>query len=43
MNPINDNHEYDENDAISIPRHRVFVLNDGTFVVQWEENLVQVY
>lgn len=28
-------------DSISIPRKRVFVLVDGTFVVQWEENRVQ--
>lgn len=26
---------------ISIPRSRIFVLEDGTFVVQWEENRVQ--
>ena len=39
---MNDMHEYDENASIPIPRHRVFVLHDGTFVVQWEENLVQV-
>ncbi len=26
---------------ISIPRNRVFVLKDSTFVVQWEENRVQ--
>lgn len=26
---------------ISIPRSRIFVLADGTFVVQWEENRVQ--
>lgn len=28
-------------DTIPIPRHRVFVLSDGKFVVQWEENRVQ--
>ena len=30
-----------DQDSISIPRSRIFVLNDGTFVVQWEENRVQ--
>lgn len=28
-------------DNISIPRNRIFVLVDSTFVVQWEENRVQ--
>lgn len=28
-------------ESISIPRSRIFVLADGTFVVQWEENRVQ--
>ena len=28
-------------ESISIPRNRIFVLADGTFVVQWEENRVQ--
>lgn len=28
-------------DSIPIPRDRVFVLVDGTFVVQWEDNQVQ--
>ncbi|GAB1421080.1 hypothetical protein MASR2M15_12190 [Anaerolineales bacterium] len=26
---------------LAIPRHRIFVLRDGSFVVQWEENRVQ--
>ena len=28
-------------ESISIPRSRIFVLTDSTFVVQWEENRVQ--
>lgn len=31
----------DYNDALPIPRRRIFVLNDGQFVVQWEEHRVQ--
>jgi hypothetical protein len=30
-----------EKEVLSVPRSRVFVLSDGTFVVQWEENRVQ--
>ncbi len=30
-----------ERETIPVPRNRVFVLEDGTFVVQWEENRVQ--
>jgi hypothetical protein len=30
-----------EQETIPVPRNRVFVLVDGTFVVQWEENRVQ--
>ncbi|MFN8376729.1 MAG: response regulator [Anaerolineae bacterium] len=25
----------------AVPRHLVFILNDGTFIVQWDENRVQ--
>lgn len=32
---------YDVEDPVLVPRHRVFVLADGTFVVQWEANQVQ--
>lgn len=32
---------YDSNELVPVPRHRVFVLNNGTFVVQWEEKRVQ--
>lgn len=32
---------YDERETIPVPRRRVFVLKDGAFVVQWEENRVQ--
>ena len=32
---------YNDNEAIPVPRPRIFVLDDGTFVVQWEENRVQ--
>ncbi|MCS6835035.1 MAG: hypothetical protein NZ750_03340 [Anaerolineae bacterium] len=28
-------------DTIPVPRHRVFVLLNGAFVVQWEENRIQ--
>ena len=28
-------------ESIPVPRNRIFVLSDGTFVVQWEENRVQ--
>jgi hypothetical protein len=31
----------EQDTTISVPRHRVFVLEDGAFVVQWEENRVQ--
>lgn len=31
-----------DNTSIPIPRNRVFVLSDGTFVVQWEQNSVQI-
>lgn len=30
-----------EKEVLSVPRLRVFVLDDGSFVVQWEENRVQ--
>lgn len=30
-----------DQESISIPRSRIFVLDDSTFVVQWEENRVQ--
>lgn len=33
--------QYDDNDALPVPRTRVFVLDDGMFVVQWEEHRVQ--
>jgi hypothetical protein len=32
---------YNDNEAIPVPRTRIFVLDDGTFVVQWEEKRVQ--
>lgn len=32
---------FTEQDRIPVPRARIFVLRDGTFVVQWEENRVQ--
>lgn len=32
---------YNEQETIPVPRTRVFVMDDGTFVVQWEENRVQ--
>lgn len=30
-----------ETETIPVPRNRIFVLDSGTFVVQWEENRVQ--
>lgn len=30
-----------EPEAIPVPRHRIFVMPDGAFVVQWEPNRVQ--
>ncbi|MEL7433636.1 MAG: hypothetical protein AAFN11_06790 [Chloroflexota bacterium] len=33
--------EYKQDDKIPVPRKRVFVLADGRFVIQWEENRVQ--
>jgi len=33
--------QYHEDETIPVPRSRVFVLADGTFVVQWEKNRVQ--
>lgn len=33
--------EYNDLDAVPVPRRRVFALEDGTFVVQWEEHRVQ--
>jgi hypothetical protein len=32
---------YSDNESIPVPRTRIFVLDDGTFVVQWEEKRVQ--
>ena len=32
---------YNDQETIPVPRNRIFVLSDGTFVVQWEENRVQ--
>jgi len=32
---------YQNQEKIPVPRKRVFVLQDGRFVVQWEENRVQ--
>lgn len=32
---------YHDHEKIPVPRTRVFVLSDGMFVVQWEENRVQ--
>jgi hypothetical protein len=32
---------YDHNETIPVPRARIFVLDDGTFVVQWEAHRVQ--
>lgn len=36
-----DMNKYQGEDTIPVPRPRVFVMDDGTFVVQWEENRVQ--
>ncbi len=33
--------KYQEQDKIPVPRKRLFVLTDGRFVIQWEENRVQ--
>ncbi|MGJ3237771.1 MAG: hypothetical protein ACFE0Q_03600 [Anaerolineae bacterium] len=33
--------EYQEHENIPVPRKRLFVLNNGRFVIQWEENRVQ--
>ncbi|MDQ7025060.1 MAG: hypothetical protein Q9P44_05820 [Anaerolineae bacterium] len=33
--------DYDSQETIPVPRTRIFVLDDGTFVVQWEVNRVQ--
>lgn len=32
---------YYDQEKIPVPRNRIFVLSDGMFVVQWEENRVQ--
>lgn len=32
---------YNDQETIPVPRTRIFVLDDGTFVVQWEVNRVQ--
>jgi hypothetical protein len=32
---------YHDQEKIPVPRNRIFVLSDGMFVVQWEENRVQ--
>lgn len=32
---------YQQEDKIPVPRKRLFVLADGRFVIQWEENRVQ--
>ncbi|MEM9952479.1 MAG: hypothetical protein AAF846_12800 [Chloroflexota bacterium] len=32
---------YQNDETVSIPRQRLFVLKDGRFVIQWEENRVQ--
>ena len=32
---------YNDQETIPVPRTRIFILDDGTFVVQWEENRVQ--
>lgn len=36
-----DEHNIDEFEDVALPRSRVFVLLDGTFVVRWSENRVQ--
>lgn len=33
--------DHDDYELIPVPRNRLFVLLDGTFVVQWEEHRVQ--
>ena len=33
--------QYYDQEKIPVPRNRIFVLSDGMFVVQWEENRVQ--
>lgn len=33
--------KYQDEEKIPVPRKRLFVLNDGRFVIQWEENRVQ--
>lgn len=33
--------KYQQEDKIPVPRKRLFVLTDGRFVIQWEENRVQ--
>jgi hypothetical protein len=38
---MNTYQDYSQQETIPVPRSRVFVLDDGTFVVQWEENRVQ--
>lgn len=32
---------YNDQEKMPVPRNRIFVLSDGMFVVQWEENRVQ--
>ncbi|MGB7338537.1 MAG: hypothetical protein WBC91_06575 [Phototrophicaceae bacterium] len=32
---------YHEEETVPVPRKRLFVLKDGRFVIQWEENRVQ--
>lgn len=32
---------YEDFELIPVPRRRIFVMKDGTFVVQWEERRVQ--
>lgn len=32
---------YHEEETVPVPRKRIFVLKDGRFVIQWEENRVQ--
>lgn len=32
---------YHDQEKMPVPRNRIFVLSDGMFVVQWEENRVQ--
>jgi len=33
--------KFQDEEKIPVPRKRLFVLNDGRFVIQWEENRVQ--